>query len=301
MRQGSGFVRKEISRMKKFIALVFISILAMAMMLTSCSGGSFACTTIDEKSATFEAEKATTDMEVTTGTLVVAEGESVSFDSTGLTDGGVHFDLISAEGLDDPEEVPDISEMDVILTAECAPQEINTFTFAAGEYLIHAVVTERATGTIKVTVDPSVDDSSASAWTEAASTDEAGEKAGVGLFLCDPQGTSLGKVIDSDYHYMEGVAEAHYGIAAVSLTVHKGLPTIENGDVSFDYTEYSHNWTWDIDGTEIKCWGNREGEATKSIWTKGDYAYSINALGEGGDTDYGLSQEDFTIIFNDLQ
>lgn len=287
--------------MKKSISVVFVSILAVAMLLTSCSGGSFSCVSIDEKSAEFEAKTATTDMEVDTGTLVIEEGESISFDSTGLTEGAVHFDLFSNEGWDNPEDFPDLSDKEPILTADCQPQEINTFTFAPGEYIIRAMVTEKATGTIKLTIDPSADASSAPAWTEAASTDEAGEKAGVGLFLCDPQGTSLGKVIDSDYHYMEGVAEAHYGLGAVSVTVHKGLPTVEYGDVSFDYTEYANNWTWNIDGTEIQCWGNREGEATKSIWTKGDYAYSITAFGEGGDTDYGLSQEDFTAIFNDLQ
>ena len=100
---------------------------------------------------------------------------------------------------------------------------------------------------------------------------------------------------------MEGVAEAHFGVAAVDIYVRKGLSDIDEGDISFDNNEYKYNWTVDIDGTEVKCSGNREGEATKSVWSANDYSYAVLAYGAGGDDDFGLSEEDLTSLFRNIQ
>ena len=117
----------------------------------------------------------------------------------------------------------------------------------------------------------------------------------------DPSGLSLGPVTNADYSYMEGVAEAHYGVAAVDLYVRKGLASIDEGDISFDHNEYKYEWTKDVNGTEVKCYGNREGEATKTIWTNGDYSYAVLAYGAGGDDDFGLSEDDLTTLLADIQ
>lgn len=53
-----------------------------------------------------------------------------------------------------------------------------------------------------------------------------------------------------------------------------------------------------MDGQEVKCFGNREGEATKTIWTAGDYNYAVVAYGAGGDDDFGLSAEDVVTMVN---
>jgi hypothetical protein len=56
-----------------------------------------------------------------------------------------------------------------------------------------------------------------------------------------------------------------------------------------------------VDGQQVQCFGNREGEATKTIWTDGEYNYAVLAYGAGGDDDYGLSPEDVAIMVNALK
>lgn len=283
--------------MKKYLTLMFVALLAMAMVLTSCSKSEFGCVTMEEKTMTVHAANAGTDMEFTTGQLIVADGEQLQFESA-LESGAVQFDFIPASEADEDADPEEIISGDSVLSVAVGAGESFTGAIDPGTYMIKAVVAEKATGDVTINV---IAGEEPSAWTPADSSEDAGEKAGVGLFLCDPQGTSLGPVINADYGYMEGVAQGHYGIGAVDVYVHKGLKTVADGDVSFDTETYANEWTLNIDGTEITCFGNREGEATKSIWTTDEYAYSICAYGAGGDDDYGLTEEDFTTIFNDLQ
>ena len=101
------------------------------------------------------------------------------------------------------------------------------------------------------------------------------------------------------YRYMDGIAQIFCPVAAVEMSVVKGrVPSGDNGDVSMDGTAYAHEWTQDVDGLEVKCFGNREGEATKTIWTAGDYNYAVMAYGAGGDDDFGLSAEDVAVMVN---
>ena len=72
-------------------------------------------------------------------------------------------------------------------------------------------------------------------------------------------------------------------------------------DISGDYNEYANTWTQNIKGLEIRCFGNREGEATKTIWTVEDDSYAILAYGLGGDTDYGLTADDLNSLINAFQ
>ena len=103
-------------------------------------------------------------------------------------------------------------------------------------------------------------------WTEAASAGEAAANAGLdGFNLPLKQEISLG-VIDPEhitYRSMEGVAEAIVDFPAVQLTIRKGQATAaaEQGDISGDYNEYALNWTRNINGMEVKCFGNREDAA----------------------------------------
>ncbi len=138
----------------------------------------------------------------------------------------------------------------------------------------------------------------ANPWSDVGSAEEAAKGAGIDSFTV-PEGAeiSLGTVKVESYRCMEGLAEVHFPIGAVEMTIRKGLDsTAEPGDVSGDYGEYKHEWKSDIDGIEVICYGNREGEATKTLWNAGDYCYSVVALGAGGDSDFGLSPEDLAII-----
>ena len=109
----------------------------------------------------------------------------------------------------------------------------------------------------------------------------------------------LGEMGAITYRYMDGVAQIFCPVAAVDMSVIKGkIPCGVDGDVSLDSTEYKFEWTQDVDGQEVKCFGNRESDATKTIWTAGDYNYAVVAYGAGGDDDFGLSTEDVVTMVN---
>ena len=141
-------------------------------------------------------------------------------------------------------------------------------------------------------------------WSVADSAEAAAEGAGIdGFTVPEDVEISLGKVSVTEYRYMDGMAEAYVMFPAVDMTIRKGSPELEasEGDISGDYNEYANEWTEYIGGMEVKCFGNREGEATKTIWSDGTYDYSITAYGMGGDTDYGLSSDDLEALINGIQ
>ena len=145
----------------------------------------------------------------------------------------------------------------------------------------------------------------ANPWSDVASAEEAAAGAGFDSFST-PVGleTSLGVIEEewATYRCMEGIAEVHAPVAAVELFVRKGVASAaESGDISGDYNTYANTWTENINGMEVTCFGNREGEATKSIWSAGDMCYCVLAYGAGGDTDFGLRSDDLNLIVSATQ
>ena len=145
----------------------------------------------------------------------------------------------------------------------------------------------------------------ANPWSDVDSAEAAAEGAGLDGFMV-PDGEaeiSLGEVKVTQYRCMEGLAEAIVEFPAVEMTIRKGSKEIEiaEGDISGDYNEYKYDWTQNIKGLEVRCFGNREGEATKTIWSVDDMDYSITAYGLGGDEDYGLSPDDLNSLINGIQ
>lgn len=140
-------------------------------------------------------------------------------------------------------------------------------------------------------------------WSDVDSAKAAAEGAGIDLFEpAEGVEISLGKVEVEQYRCMDGIAEARIPIAAVDMTIRKGkMSAATDGDISGDYGEYAHEWTQNIKGLEVKCYGNRKGESTRTIWTVDDYAYSIVAYGAGGDDDYGLDADDLNSLINAIQ
>ena len=140
----------------------------------------------------------------------------------------------------------------------------------------------------------------ANPWTDVSSAEEAAEGAGLdGFSLVEDLTLSCGEEFDRTYRYMEGIAEANVEYPAVAMTVRKGKT--EDEDISGDYNEYAHTWTQNIKGLEVTCFGNRDGDATKTIWSLEDMHYSIVVMGLGGDDDYGLSADDVASVINGLQ
>lgn len=145
----------------------------------------------------------------------------------------------------------------------------------------------------------------ANPWSEVGSLAEAAEKAGLdGFDISEGSEISLGKLDVSAYRYMKGLAEAVIEFPASQITIRKGLASaaeVAEGDVSGDYGEYKNTWTQNIKGLEVTCFGNREGDASKTIWQSGDYCYSITAEGLGGDEDFGLNADDISSLINGIQ
>lgn len=143
----------------------------------------------------------------------------------------------------------------------------------------------------------------ANPWSDAGTLAEAAEGAGIdGFSIPEEAEISLGEVKLTQARYMDGLAEAVVEYPAVEMTIRKGNASVaEDGDISGDYNEYANTWTQNIKGLEVTCFGNREGDATKTIWKVDDTCYSITAYGLGGDTDYGLSADDLNSLINGIQ
>ena len=145
----------------------------------------------------------------------------------------------------------------------------------------------------------------ANPWSDVDSAEAAAEGAGLDTFMV-PDGEaeiSLGEVKVTQYRCMKGMAEAVVEFPAVEMTIRKGDKSGEmaEGDISGDYSEYKYDWTQNIKGLEVKCFGNRDGEATKTIWSVDDMDYSITVQGLGGDEDYGLPVDDLNSLINGIQ
>ena len=142
----------------------------------------------------------------------------------------------------------------------------------------------------------------ANPWQTADTLEAAAEGAGLDGFDLEVPEISLGKLEPEEYRYMDGIAEVNIPVGAVEMTIRKGLASAaEDGDISGDYNAYANEWTQNIKGLEVKCFGNREGEATKTIWSVDDTCYAILAYGAGGDDDFGLSADDLNSLINGIQ
>ena len=301
---------------KKAIAVAAAAVMALSTIVTGC--GSFNKYSIvmdipDEKTATLEFNNAAVDDFVQSGYISVEEGEGIEVVSDLNDSGKVLIGFIAVPEEQSIDELPDLTNVKYEMMISGVATQGGTFE--PGEYDLKVTVQGKATGTVTLKVKPvgslvgaGAGTTAAAAgghtnWTQAATAEEAAKGAGLD-FLADLNGTQtslgvLGEMGAITYRYMDGVAQIFCPVAAVEMSVIKGrIPSGNDGDVSLDSTPYKYEWTQDVDGQEVKCFGNREGEATKTIWTAGDYNYAIVAYGAGGDDDFGLRTEDVVTMVN---
>ena len=139
--------------MKRFVSIVALIVLTVSMIaMTSCGKSEFGGESVDDKHMTINAVKADTGDFFVTGSLEVEEGEQIAID-TKLESGEITVEFISAEGIDNPDEVPDL-EGEAIYTAYLSGTNQQAVSFGAGSFMIKPTVTEKATGTIDITVEP---------------------------------------------------------------------------------------------------------------------------------------------------
>ena len=257
----------------------------------------------DEKSAVITLDKASQDVAATSGIFVVDDGEQLLVMPALEGDSKIQVSFLAApdEDIDQPPEV----EGDHVLDIDVDGTDSFNCYVDPGTYMLKVTILNESTGTVTITTEPMETDEYA-LFEKVASAEEAAKGAGLDKFVLpmDAQ-TDLGSVATSkdwmNFRYLGEIAQADFPMGAVDLVVRKGPSTIDNGDVSGDYMEYAYEWTQDVNGTEAKCWGNKEGAAMKTIWTKGDYSYSITARGAGGEDDFGLTEGDVAIWVNGVE
>lgn len=251
----------------------------------------------DEKSAVITLNKSSKDVMATSGTFVVDEGEQLLVAPALEGDSKIQVSFLAApEG--DIDKLPE-TEGNSALDLEVDGTDSFNCYIDPGSYMLKVTVLNESTGTVTISTEQAETDAY---WLfeKVASAEEAAKGAGLDKFVLPMDAeTDLGNVGTSkdwmNFRYMDGLAQADFPMGAADIVVRKGLSSIDNGDISGDYTAYAYEWTQDVNGTEAKCWGNREGAAMKTIWTKGDYSYSITARGAGGEDDFGLSANDVAV------
>jgi len=142
--------------MRKILTAAVITILLISSLsLASCSKSSFGTSENTEKAITIEAKKADKDDFISTGTLVVGEGEQITVTS-GLEKGTVDIELIAVPSDQSIDELPDI-DSDPVLTASVSKGDTVSGNVDPGDYMVKATVKKKATGTVDITVDPVTD------------------------------------------------------------------------------------------------------------------------------------------------
>lgn len=263
----------------------------------------------DEKVCEVELSDTGEDSSVSSAALVIADGEALVIEPSLEEGDKVLIQMKSGAENESIDAVPDMSNPDYEITVE--GNEAMQYSLNPGSYRVNVLPEKGTNGTITMTVQAAgaatetVEAGAAEGhtnWTEAATAEEAAQGAGLDS-LADLNGVKislgeLGTMGSVTYRYMDGVVQIFCPAAAVEMSAIKGKVPAGDGDVSFDSTAYAHEWTQDVDGQEVKCFGNREGEATKTIWTAGDYNYAVLAYGAGGDDDFGLRAEDVATMVN---
>ena len=139
--------------MKKIISIIAIAALAVSMFaMTSCSKHEFSGQTDGDKNMTINAVNADKGDYFVTGTLVVDEGEEVAID-TQLEKGEITVEFIAAEGEGSIDELPEL-DGDATYTAYLSGTNSQTVSIGAGSFMIKPTVTDKATGTVTITVQP---------------------------------------------------------------------------------------------------------------------------------------------------
>ena len=307
--------------MKKMKLFTAAAVMALALAAVGCgkveeSDSMMSIVIENEKSCEIELSDTDEGSSVSTAALVVEEGEEIVVEPALEEESKVVIQLKAGAENEDIDTLPDTENPDYEITV--IGSGVLTCTVDPGSYRVTALPEKNTNGTITMAVQAAAQaqtetDAAAEAdaagehtnWTEAATAEEAAQGAGLNS-LADLNGVQislgeLGTMGGFTYRYMDGVAQVFFPAAAVEMSAVKAKVPAGDGDVSFDSTPYAYNWTQDVDGQQVQCFGNREGEATKTIWTDGEYNYAVLAYGAGGDDDYGLQPEDVAIMVNALK
>ena len=137
--------------MKKPVSVFAVIVLVVSMLaMVSCGKAELSGETIDDKSMTITASKSDAGDYFVTGSLVFEEGEQLSIEPN-LESGEMTIEFISSEGMDNPDELPDM-DAEAQYTAFISGTNAQKVSMPAGTYMVKVTVTEKATGTVAINV-----------------------------------------------------------------------------------------------------------------------------------------------------
>ena len=138
--------------MKKRSLLAVIMIMAVAMLvMASCGKSELSGNVKDEKSMTITAVNSDKGDYFVTGTLEADEDDSVTIEAE-LEKGSIQIEFIASAGEGSAEEVPDIGG-EATYTAYVSGEDEQTVSLPEGDYMVKVTVTEKATGTVEISLD----------------------------------------------------------------------------------------------------------------------------------------------------
>ena len=138
--------------MKKRSLLAVIMIMAVAMLvMVSCGKSELSGNVKDEKNMTITAVNSDKGDYFVTGTLEADEDDSVTIEAE-LEKGSIQIEFIASAGESSAEEVPDIGG-EATYTAYVSGEDEQTVSLPEGDYMVKVTVTEKATGTVEISLD----------------------------------------------------------------------------------------------------------------------------------------------------
>ena len=137
--------------MKKPVSVFAVIVLVVSMLaMVSCGKAELSGETIDDTSMTITASKSDAGDYFVTGSLVFEEGEQLSIEPN-LESGEMTIEFISSEGMDSPDELPDMYA-ESQYTAFISGTNSQKVSMPAGTYMVKVTVTEKATGSVAINV-----------------------------------------------------------------------------------------------------------------------------------------------------
>lgn len=137
--------------MKKLLSIMAVMVLTASMLtMVSCGKSELSGEIIDDKSMAVTASKADTGDYFVTGSLEIEEGEQLSIEPN-LESGEMTIEFISAEGMDNPDELPEL-DGEAQYTAFISGTNAQKVSMPSGSYMIKVTVTDKATGSVTINV-----------------------------------------------------------------------------------------------------------------------------------------------------
>ena len=137
--------------MKQMITRILtIALACIAVLFAGCAKPVFTMSENTETKMVITADNARRNDYFAVGTLVVKDGESITYTSA-LSRGEIKIELIGYQAGASAEEVPVLDDT-VLVSFGASGNKTETLTAAPGEYMLKATCRSQATGTVTIEV-----------------------------------------------------------------------------------------------------------------------------------------------------